>query len=75
MSADDYAKWVAFKKALARREAAVQAFKRDAHYKELDLPPCCASCDFECDLECLLCGADFSVSPFGICDRYKRAEL
>lgn len=65
------------KKELRRRDALVRKIKREAHYRKLrPLPRCCETCfwgDFEHEnATCWRDEESFDVSPFGICDHYKR---
>ena len=67
------------KKEWRRRDALVRKIKREAHYRKLrPLPRCCETChwgDFEHENATCWRGVErFDVSPFGICDHYRRAK-
>lgn len=78
-SAEDEAEWERLENERKRREARVRKIKREAHYKKLrPLPRCCETCfwgDFEHENATCWRGVErFDVSPFGICDHYRRAK-
>lgn len=76
-SAEDEAEWARLENERKRRDALVRKIKREAHYRKLrPLPRCCETCfwgDFEHEnATCWRGEESFDVSPFGICDHYKR---